>query len=53
MNVVSKTHEKSMNRAYESPAVSVVLFQPEGVLCSSGLTEKFNEEDYSNGSFWN
>ena len=35
MNVVSKTHEKSMNRAYESPAVSVVLFQPEGVLCSS------------------
>jgi hypothetical protein len=35
MNVVSKTHEKSMNGAYESPAVSVVLFQPEGVLCGS------------------
>ena len=35
MNVVSKTHEKSMSRAYESPAVSVVLFQPEGVLCGS------------------
>ena len=49
MNVVSKTHEKSMNRAYESPAVSVVLFQPEGVLCQSGLTEKFEDGDFN----WN
>ena len=49
MNVVSKTHEKSMNRADESPAVSVVLFQPEGVLCQSGSTEKFEDGDFN----WN
>lgn len=38
---------------YTSPEVRVVLIQPEGVLCSSGLTEQFNENDYSDGSFWN
>jgi hypothetical protein len=38
---------------YNSPEVKVITFQPEGVLCSSGLTEKFNEETFSDGSFWN
>ena len=39
--------------AYVSPETKVVDFVAEGVLCSSGLTEKFNEQDYSDGSFWN
>ena len=47
MNVVSKTHEKSMNRAYESPAVSVVLFQPEGVLCDS--VTGIGHDDFTGG----
>lgn len=45
MNVVSKTHEKSMNGAYESPAVSVVLFQSEGVLCSSHEGFEYDNSD--------
>ena len=24
----------------------------EGVLCSSGLTQQFEEKDFSNGGFW-
>ena len=38
---------------YVSPELKIVLFRPEGVLCSSGMTEKFEEQDYSDGSFWN
>jgi hypothetical protein len=34
---------------YESPSVKLLFFQPEGVLCSSGMTEQFE-----NGEFdWN
>ena len=40
-------------REYASPEIRTIYFQPEGVLCSSGLTEKFNEQDFSDGSFWN
>lgn len=43
----------ALNGDYVSPSAKVVLFQSEGVLCSSGLTEQFNENDYSDGSFWN
>ena len=39
--------------AYESPDAQVVLLHPEGVLCSSGDTDQFEERDYSDGSFWN
>lgn len=39
--------------AYVSPETKVVDFVSEGILCSSGMTEKFNEQDYSDGSFWN
>ena len=37
---------------YDSPFCKVVKVQPEGVLCSSGLTQDFEEEDWSN-NFWN
>ena len=36
---------------YASPEMKIVLFQPEGVLCTSGMTEQFKEEDLSN-NFW-
>lgn len=52
-NVMSNVVTSHMAGEYITPAVKVVLFQPEGVLCSSGLTEQFNENDYSDGSFWN
>ena len=54
MNVVRKAHgESCFGVEYVSPETKVVLLQPEGVLCSSGMTEKFEEQDYSDGSFWN
>ena len=53
MKVVRKTREESRGVSYTTPKTKVVLFQPEGVICSSGLTESFIENDYSDGSFWN
>lgn len=54
MNEVKKTLVvESTLKEYVSPEVKVILLHPEGVLCSSGMTEKFNEQDYSDGSFWN
>ena len=50
MNEVKKTLVgESVLGAYVSPETTVVLVQPEGVLCSSGMTEQFEE-----GAFdWN
>ena len=42
-----------LGRVYKSPEIKTVIFQPEGVVCSSVLTEKFNEQDFSDGRFWN
>ena len=54
MNEVKKTLAgESVLGAYVTPETKVLHVQPEGVLCSSGMTEKFNEQDYSDGSFWN
>jgi hypothetical protein len=45
---------KNVNmEVYETPEVKVLAVESEGVLCSSGMTEKFNEQDYSDGGFWN
>ena len=53
MNEVRKTHEESpATRTYVAPHARVVHFQSEGVLCVSGLTQQFVEEDFSNGRFW-
>lgn len=35
--------------AYESPQIKVIELQSEGVLCSSGLTEDFEDGDFN----WN
>ncbi len=44
MNEVKKTLVgESVLGAYVSPETTVVLVQPEGVLCSSGVTEQFQE----------
>lgn len=44
MNEVKKTLAgESALGAYVSPETKVVLVQPEGVLCSSGMTEQFEE----------
>ena len=54
MNEVKKTLvAESPLRAYLSPEIKILSLHSEGVLCSSGMTEKFNEQDYSDGSFWN
>ena len=37
MNVVRKTREESRGMSYTTPKTKVVLFQPEGVMCSSVL----------------
>ena len=38
---------------YKSPEIKTVIFQSEGVICVSRMmTQKFNEEDFSNGGFW-
>ena len=53
MNEVRKTHEESpATRVYVAPHARVVLFQSEGALCISGITQQFVEEDWSNGKFW-
>ena len=50
MNDVKKTLiEESVLGAYVSPETKVVLVQPEGVLCSSGMTEQFEDGDFD----WN
>ena len=50
MNEVKKTLAgESVLGAYVSPETKVLLVKPEGVLCSSGMTEQFEE-----GAFdWN
>ena len=50
MNEVKKTlMVESTLGEYVSPEVKVILLHPEGVLCSSGMTEKFED-----GAFdWN
>ena len=50
MNEVKKTLAgESALGAYVSPETKVLHVQPEGVLCSSGMTEQFEE-----GAFdWN
>ena len=56
MNEVRKTHAESLGAcSYVSPQSKVVQFQPEGMLCISNFgvgTQKFEEKDFSNGSFW-
>ena len=50
MNEVKKTLVgESVLGAYVSPETTVVLVQPEGVLCSSGMTEQFEDGDFD----WN
>ena len=50
MNEVKKTLVgESVIGAYVSPETTVVLVQPEGVLCSSGMTEQFEDGDFD----WN
>lgn len=54
MNKFEKTLSgKSILMDYVTPEIKVAVFQTEGVLCSSGTTEQFKEQDYSDGSFWN
>ena len=53
MKVKSDLMSCSILEGYVSPEVKTLVFQSEGVLCSSGMTEKFNEQDCSDGSFWN
>ena len=50
MNEVKKTLAgESVLGAYVSPETKVLHVQPEGILCSSGMTEQFEE-----GAFdWN
>ena len=53
MNEVRKTHQESPATCiYVAPHARVVLFQSEGALCISGITQQFVEEDWSNGKFW-
>ena len=50
MNEVKKTLKReSVLGAYVSPETNVVFVQPEGVLCSSGMTEQFEYGDFD----WN
>lgn len=48
-NLTTKTHAESAPKEYSTPEVKVVLVQPEGVLCSSGLTEQFEDGNFD----WN
>lgn len=52
-NVEIVAESAALHGEYVSPEVEVVLVRPEGILCSSGFTEEFQENDYSDGSFWN
>ena len=47
MNEIRKTRDGSNYGVYCSPEVKVVLAQSEGVLCSSGLTEKFEDGNFN------
>lgn len=50
MNEVRKTLVESLGApVYASPRVKVVQFSPEGVLCTSGLTEAFEDGNFD----WN
>ena len=56
MNEVRKAlTEPQATHLYVAPHAKVVHFQSEGVLCISKFgvgTQKFEEKDFSNGSFW-
>lgn len=50
MNEVKKTLAgESVLGAYVTPETKVLHVQPEGVLCSSGMTERFEEGEFD----WN
>ena len=42
----------SFEGRYKSPEIKTADLLFEGVVCSSGLTQQFVEEDYSDGRFW-
>ena len=50
MNVVRKTREESQGMSYTTPKTKVVLFQPEGVICSSIMG--ISNEDFSDGGYY-
>ena len=53
MNEVKNTlMGESVNGSYVAPETKVIDLLAEGVLCSSGLTQQFEEKDFSNGLFW-
>ena len=53
MNEVKNTLvRESVQGDYVTPETKVIDLLAEGVLCSSGLTQQFEEKDFSNGSFW-
>ena len=53
MNELKQAHTTEQNfGVYVSPEIKAIDIAPEGVLCSSGLTQEFKEQDYSNGRFW-
>ena len=48
MNELKQAHITEQNFGeYVSPEIAAIDIAPEGVLCSSGLTEKFKEADFS------
>ena len=48
MKEVKQAHTTEQNLGvYVSPEIKAIDIAPEGVLCSSGLTEKFEEADFS------
>lgn len=49
-NVALSCH--SFEGRYKSPEIKTVDLLFEGVVCSSGLTQQFVEEDYSDSGFW-
>ena len=42
----------SFEGQYKSPEIKTANLLFEGVVCSSGLTQEFEEKDYSDGTFW-
>ena len=50
MNVVRKTQDESHGVLYVAPRTKVVLFQPEGVICSSIMG--ISNEDFSDGGYY-
>lgn len=49
-NVMSNVVTSPHGGEYITPAVKVVLFQPEGVLCSS--VEGISHEEFSEGGYY-